>query len=104
MAGNVVAVVQHPPVLLDRAATLQRGVELLEQAAGEGAKLVSFPEAWVPGYPEWLWRLRPGDDYDLSHDIYRRLVEEAVDLEHDGLGPLRQAAGRLGVTVVLGID
>ena len=57
-----VAVVQHPPVTLNRQKTLQRGVELDEKAAAAGARLVSFPETWVPGYPEWLWRLRPGGD------------------------------------------
>ena len=55
-----VAVVQHPPVLLDRQATLARAVELAEQAARGGASLVVFPEAFVPGYPTWVWRLRPG--------------------------------------------
>jgi len=47
-----VAVVQHPPVALNRQKTLARGVELLDEAAAGGAKLVSFPETWVPGYPE----------------------------------------------------
>jgi hypothetical protein len=51
-----VAVVQHPPVLLHRDKTIKRGVELLEEAAAGGARLVSFPETWLPGYPEWLWR------------------------------------------------
>src|SRR5438874_1296251 len=53
--GHKVAVIQHPPVLLDRRATLKRGAELLAEAATEGARLVTFPETWVPGYPEWLW-------------------------------------------------
>jgi nitrilase len=35
---------------------------LLEEAAAGGARLVSFPETWVPGYREWVWRLRPGED------------------------------------------
>ena len=61
-----VAVVQHPPVTLHRAKTLERGVALLEEAAAAGARLVSFPETWLPGYPEWLWRLRPGTDFELT--------------------------------------
>ncbi len=67
-----VAVVQHPPVTLHRDLTIERGVSLLEQAARHGARLVSFPETWVPGYPEWLWRLRPGSDYQLTGEIHRR--------------------------------
>ena len=98
-----VAVVQHPPVALNRPKTLARGVELLDEAAAGGAKLVSFPETWVPGYPEWVWRLKPGDDYGLSGDIHKRLLENSVDLKAGQLKPIQAAARRLKVTVSIGI-
>lgn len=98
-----VAVVQHPPVALNRQKTLERGVELLEEAAAGGARLVSFPETWVPGYPEWVWRLRPGDDYTLSGDIHSRLIENAVDLKAGQLKPMQAAARRLKLTVSIGV-
>ncbi|HEV1996952.1 MAG TPA: nitrilase-related carbon-nitrogen hydrolase, partial [Candidatus Dormibacteraeota bacterium] len=79
-----VAVVQHPPVLLDRKATLRQAVRLMNTAAKEGAELVTFPETFVAGYPEWVWRLRPGEDYELSGEIHRKLTESAVDLEAGG--------------------
>jgi nitrilase len=100
---HTVAVVQHPPVTLHRDRTLQRGVELLEEAARHGARLVSFPEAWLPGYPEWLWRLRPGGDYELTGEIHRRLVENAIDLAAGDLQPIQKAARRLKVTVSIGV-
>jgi nitrilase len=98
-----VAVVQHPSVSLHRDRTLKRGVQLLEEAASHGAKLVAFPETWVPGYPEWLWRLRPGEDYDLTGQIYKRLLENAVDLSAGDLKPIQVAARKLKVTVAIGI-
>ena len=98
-----VAVVQHPPVALNRPKTLARGVELLDEAAAGGAKLVSFPETWVPGYPEWVWRLKPGADYELSGDIHKRLLENSVDLKAGQLKPIQAAARRLKVTVSIGI-
>jgi nitrilase len=98
-----VAVVQHPPVLLHRDRTIKRGVELLEEAAEGGARLVSFPETWLPGYPEWLWRLRPGDDYDLTADIHARLLENSVDLKAGHLKPIQTAARRLKQTVSIGV-
>jgi hypothetical protein len=30
------------------------------RAAQAGASLIVFPEAYVPGYPTWIWRLRLG--------------------------------------------
>src|SRR5260370_39270427 len=69
-----VAVVQHPPVTLHREKTLQRGADLIEEAAAGGAALVSLPETWLPGYPEWLWRLRPGADPEATPAIPARTV------------------------------
>jgi nitrilase len=102
-SSHKVAVVQHPPVTLHRDKTLERGVELMEKAAAAGARLISFPETWLPGYPEWLWRLRPGGDYKLTGDIHRALVENAVDLKAGDLKPLQAAARRLKVTVSVGV-
>jgi nitrilase len=102
-SGHRVAVVQHPPVTLHRQKTLERGVRLLEEAAAKGARLVSFPETWLPGYPEWLWRLKPGADFDLTSEIHGRLIENAVDLKAGDLKPMQAAARRLKVTVSIGI-
>ena len=98
-----VAVVQHPPITLHRDKTIKRGVHLMEEAAAGGARLVSFPETWLPGYPEWLWRVRPGEDYDLTAEIHGRLLENAVDLEAGQLKPIQAAARRHKQTVSIGI-
>src|SRR3982074_1195225 len=90
-----VAVVQHPPVLLHRDKTIKRGVQLMEEAAAKGARLVSFPEVWLPGYPEWVWRLRPGDDFTLTGELHTRLLENAVDLAAGQLKPIHSAVPRL---------
>src|SRR5258708_28789152 len=95
--------VQRPPVLLHRDKTIKRGVELVDEAAAGGAGLVSFPETWLPGYPEWLWRLRPGDDFELTAKIHGRLLENAVDLKAGHLKPIQAAARRLKLTVSIGI-
>jgi nitrilase len=98
-----VAIVQQPPVLLDRDATLAAAVTHLHAAADAGAKLVVFPETYVPGYPVWIWRLRPGEDYELTSAIYKRLVDNSVDLVADGLRPLRDAAAERNLVVVCGL-
>ncbi|NRF67291.1 carbon-nitrogen hydrolase family protein [Aquincola sp. S2] len=99
-----IAIVQHAPVFLDRAATLDRATAAVAEAAAAGARLVVFPEAFVPGYPAWLWRLRPGPDMALTEQLHARLLAQAVDLGRDDLQPLQQAARQHEVTVVCGID
>jgi nitrilase len=98
-----IAVVQKAPAFLDRAACLRIAVESVAEAAAGGARVVVFPEAFVPGYPAWIWRLRPGGDMALSERLHRALAENAVDLTKDDLAPLREAARKHEVTVVCGI-
>jgi nitrilase len=98
-----VAVIQKPPVLLDRSATIASVLASIEEAVRNGASLLVFPEAYLPGYPTWIWRLRPGGDMALSGEIHARLRENAVDLARGDLQPIRDAAARHGVTIVIGI-
>ena len=51
------AVVQAAPVLMDREATVERVGHLIDEAAGQGARLILFPEAFIPAYP---WGIRFG--------------------------------------------
>jgi nitrilase len=99
-----IAVIQHAPRVLDRDATIDKAVQLVAEAAAEGARLIVFPEAFVPGYPAWVWRLRPGGDWDVSEQIHRRLLNNAVDLSRDALARVRGAAADAGVTVAMGIN
>ena len=98
-----VAVVQQPPVLLDREESLARALASLEEAANNGAELVTFPEAYLPGYPEYIWGLRPGDDYHLSRELHGRLLANAVDLNSDDLQPLQKAAQHHEAMVMIGV-
>jgi nitrilase len=99
-----VAVVQKPPVLLNRQATIAEAVRAVAECAANGAQLVVFPEAYVPGYPIWIWRLRPGGDMALVEQLHARLLANAVDLAADDLAPLRGAAREHHITIVCGIN
>jgi len=99
-----IAIVQQSPVFLDRSATLARAVAAVDEAAAAGARLVVFPEAFIPGYPAWIWRLRPGTDMAMTEQLYSRTLAESVDLSGSDLAPLREAAARREVTVVCGMQ
>lgn len=99
-----IAVCQKPPVLLNLKATMERAIETLEEAAQEGAQLIIFPEAYLPGYPTWIWRLRPGGDMSLGNTLHAELRKNSVDIAGGGLAPLTEAAAKLGVVVVMGLN
>lgn len=98
-----VAICQKPPVLLDLNATVARALETLDEAVGDGAQLVVFPEAYLPGYPTWIWRLRPGGDMALGNALHAELRRNSVDIAGGGLDPICEAAAKHGVVVVMGL-
>jgi nitrilase len=99
-----IAIVQRPPVLLDRSATLAKAVQGVAEAAAEGATLIVFPETFVPGYPSWIWRLAPGRDGAAMGQLHTRLLANAVDLAAGDLAGLCEAARAHHVTVVCGLN
>ena len=83
-----IAVVQEAPVFLDRKQTIDKAVKFIAEAAANGAGLVIFTEAFIPGYPAWIWRLRPGSDWGLSEDIHARLLDTENARQQEAMGTL----------------
>jgi nitrilase len=97
-----VAAVQAAPVFLQREATVDKTVGLIEKAVGEGAGLVVFPEVFVPAYPDWVWRTRPWDGHASA--LYARLLDQAVVVPSPATEALGAAAARAGVWLSIGVD
>jgi aliphatic nitrilase len=95
-----VAAAQVTPVFMDRAATLAKAADTVREAARNGAELVAFPEAFVPGYPFWAMALDPMS----INPFLQRLYAEAVEIPSPALDPLRAAARESGVSVCLGLS
>jgi len=94
-----VAAVQATPAYFDREGTLALVADHVAVAGGDGADLVVFPESFVPGYPDWVWRRVPTSDGEW----YRRFHDQAIDPVGSDLDPVRAAAEAAGVWVALGI-
>jgi nitrilase len=101
---TMIAIIQRPPVLLDRQATLARAVQSLTEAAAAGAELAVLPEQFVPGYPAWIWRLAAGRDGALMGQLHERLQANAVDIARGDLEPLCEAARAHRLTIVCGLN
>ncbi len=99
-----IAVIQQASVLLNKEETIASAVTATDEAASQGAELVVFTEAFISGYPAWIWRLRPGGDWEVTEEIYARLLKTAVCLDSDDLEPLYEAARRNKVTIVCGMN
>jgi len=84
--------------------TIQAAVATVEDAVNNGAEMVVFSEAFIPGYPTWVWRLRPGGDWNLSEELHEKLLNNAVVMTSDDLEPLYETAKKHSVTIVCGIE
>src|SRR5258705_10811321 len=84
-----VAAVQAAPVHLDLDRSLDKALSLISEAASTGARVVAFPETWLPGYPAWLDCCRDYAiwDHPATKKIYARLMENSVVLP----GPITEA-------------
>lgn len=97
-----IAVVQQPPVFLDKERSMLLAVDLIARAASEGAEMVIFPETWLPGYPAYVWRLAPGRDKAATEAFYALSHANSVYRSRGDLAPVIEAAREHGTVVVLG--
>jgi predicted amidohydrolase len=96
--------VQATPVFLDREATLAKTCRLIAEAAALGARLVVFPETFIPGYPYWLWGDRPGVVPGLEQQAFAALWREAIDVPGPATEQLGAAARDADACVVIGVN
>ncbi|BDG62139.1 carbon-nitrogen hydrolase family protein [Caldinitratiruptor microaerophilus] len=99
-----VAVVQAAPVLLDREATVGKTVRLIEEAAGQGTRLIVFPEAFIPAYPRGLtFGTVVGSRSEAGRRAFARYWDNAVDVPGPATEAIGAAARRTGAYVAVGV-
>jgi len=98
-----IAAVQATPVFLNREATVEKACDLIAAAGREGARLIAFPEAFTPTYPDWVWAIPPGEE-GLLNELYAELLANAVTIPSEATARLCQAAKSANAYVVIGVS
>lgn len=101
-----VSIVQHPPVYMNLMASIEKAGQLSHQASSDGARVVIFPETWLPGYPVWLdsspnaalW------GYDPTRKLYRTLVDNSITIPGKAFNLLRKIAADNDIYIVMGCN
>ena len=99
----LVAAVQAAPVFLDRAATVEKACALIAEAGARGARLVAFPEGFIPAYPLWVWFIPAGETQALR-ELYSELLDQSITIPSEATDRLCAAARDAGVHVAIGIN
>ncbi|KAL2823740.1 carbon-nitrogen hydrolase, partial [Aspergillus pseudoustus] len=90
------AVVQAEPVWFDLRATVAKTCDLIGQAAAQGAEIVAFPEAFIPGYPAWIWAR------SIDPPLTLRYITNSLTTDSDEMRELQACAAENHIVVSLG--
>ena len=98
------AIAQIAPVWLDRDRTLAKIADYITRAAQQGAEVVVFGEALVPGYPYWL-SLTDGATFESSiqKDWHAHYLQQSVSIEDGNLQTIQDLAAQHQIAIYLGI-
>lgn len=99
-----VGLAQIAPVWLNREATIDKVINWIEKAAGEGCALVVFGEALIPGYPFWV-ECTEGARFEseLQKSLYAHYARQSVSLDDADLEKICTAARDNSIAVYVGV-
>ncbi len=97
-----IAAAQLASVFLNKEKTVDKACKAITEAGKKGAKLIVFPEAFISGYPDWVWVIPNSKGADLNK-LYVQLVENAVSVPDDSTAKLCKAAKEANINVVMGM-
>jgi len=99
-----VAVIQAAPVLFNREASVEKACRLTHEAAAQGAKLVLFPEAFIPAYPRGLsFGAVVGSRSQEGRLTWQTYWANAVDIPSPTTEALGAAARQANVYSAIGV-
>lgn len=100
-----VAVAQAASIFVDKDASIQKAVKLINDAGKQGANLVVLPETFISGYPRgFTYGAYVGSRSDAGRKDFARYWKSSMTLSDDETKPLRDAAKENGAYVVVGIS
>ena len=93
-----VAVAHVAPVFLDTERSVAKACSVIEEAAGHGARLIAFPETFLPGFPVWAGVAAP----IRTHDLFKKYAASALAVDGPELARVRQTARAKEMFVSMG--
>ena len=93
-----VAAAQYEPEWLDLQASVKKTCSIISEAAAKGAKVVGFSEAFIPGYPAWIWH-RPVDPV-----LATRYIQNSLAVDSPEMRTIQACAKEHNIVVALGFS
>ena len=96
-----VAAVQAAPIFLDKDGTIEKACRLIQEAGNNGAKLIVFPESFIPTFPYWSNYHPEGPPWART---FTKLFKNSVEIPSADTEILGKAAKQAGAYVVMGLN
>lgn len=95
------AAIQAASVFLDREGSVAKACSLIREAGRNGARLIAFPEGFIPAHPIWF-HFHPGTGR-IATELSVELFKNAVEIPGPEIAELQRAAADAGAYVVVGV-
>lgn len=96
-----VAAVQAAPVFLDRSASVEKACRLIEKAGGHGARIIGFPEGFIPAHPYWF-HFEPAIN-KRARQFSQELLRNAITVPGPEVDTLCEISRKVEAYVVMGV-
>lgn len=100
-AVQAAPVYKDKPAYFDSNATLEKAIELIGEAAANGARLIVFSETWLPGFPYWSLNMAKGPEWA---NIWAEYLRHSIEVPGQETEALCEAAKRVNACVAIGIN
>jgi len=99
-----VAVIQAASVLFDKAASIEKACDLIEEAGNNGSNVVLLPEAFIPAYPRgFTFGMKVGSRSEEGRVLWKRYWENAIETSGLEVKKLGKAAKDSSVYLSIGV-
>ena len=95
-----VAACHAAPFFLDARKTVDKALRLIKEASSHEAKLVAFPETFIPGFPLWSALRSPAE----NHGLFERMAKNSVAVDGDEMRAIQSAAKDHRIVVSIGLS
>ncbi|WP_323011804.1 carbon-nitrogen hydrolase family protein [Castellaniella sp.] len=98
-----VAAAQLQPAFMNLQGCIDIAESAILEAGRHGAKLIAFPETWLPGFPVWTF-FETGWKDPRHLQAYAHLTANSVEVGGPETDRLCEAARKAGINVVMGMN
>ena len=97
-------VLRDPPEWFDMKASLDKAISLIGEASRNGARLIVFPELWLPGHPSPILAMAESGPERSVRGMWVEYLKHAMEVPGPEVAALCRAAKKAGAYVVMGFN